>query len=73
MEVLDLGKFEAQIGLMIREKVNPDNYALLRFEDLEEIIKFYDRFKKEFRKIGESPRRRKIVHKNDGRLRDEVR
>ena len=39
--------FECNIGLMIREKENHDNYALLRFEDLEKIIEYYDSFKKE--------------------------
>jgi hypothetical protein len=59
MEPLDLGKFEAQIGLMIREKDNPDNYALLRFEDLEEIIKFYNSFKKEFKKCADPTHQKK--------------
>ena len=48
MKQLDLENFECNIGLMIREKENHDNYALLRFEDLEKIIEYYDSFKKEF-------------------------
>ena len=43
MEILDLGEFEAQIGLIIRDKNNPNNYALIRFEDLEKIISFVDK------------------------------
>jgi len=47
MKQLDLENFECNIGLMIREKENHDNYALLRFKDLEKIIEYYDSFKKE--------------------------
>ena len=47
MKQMDLENFECNIGLMIREKENHDNYALLRFEDLEKIIEYYDSFKKE--------------------------
>ena len=50
MDVLDLGHMEAQFGLMIREKDNHDNYALIRFEDLDKIIKYLELFKKEMRK-----------------------
>ena len=50
MNALDLGEFEAQIGLMIREKDNHDNYALIRFEDLDKIIKYLELFKKEKKK-----------------------
>ena len=50
---LDLEHVEAQFGLMIREKENHDNYALLRFEDLDKIIKFYKSFKDVFPKKGE--------------------
>ena len=47
MKQLDLENFECNIGLMIREKENHDNYALLRFDDLDKIIEYYDSFKKE--------------------------
>jgi hypothetical protein len=50
MDVLDLGHMEAQFGLMIREKDNHDNYALIRFEDLDKIIKYLELFKKEMKK-----------------------
>ena len=50
MDVLDLGHLEAQFGLMIREKDNHDNYALIRFEDLDKIIKYLELFKKEIKK-----------------------
>tara|TARA_B110000438_G_C15580258_1_gene549309 strand:+ start:132 stop:317 length:186 start_codon:yes stop_codon:yes gene_type:complete len=48
MKQLDLENFECNVGLIIREKDNHDNYALLRFEDLEKIIEYYQLFKKEF-------------------------
>ena len=60
MKQLDLENFECNIGLMIREKENYDNYALLRFEDLDKIIEYYKSFKEEFdskssdKKTGES-------------------
>ena len=50
MDVLDLGEFEAQFGLIIREKDNHDNYALIRFEDLDKIIKYLELFKMEMKK-----------------------
>ena len=49
MKVLDLEHVEAQFGLMIREKENHDNYALLRFEDLDKVIEYYNSFKKKFK------------------------
>ena len=45
MKVLDLGHLEAQFGLIIREKENHDNYALLRFEDLDKVVEYYNSFK----------------------------
>ena len=48
MKVLDLEHVEAQFGLLIREKENHDNYALLRFEDLDKVIDYYSSFKDEF-------------------------
>ena len=50
MKKLDLDKIEGQFGLMLREKDNPDNYVLIRFEDLDSIISYYADFKKEFTK-----------------------
>jgi hypothetical protein len=49
MKSLDLEHLEAQFGLMIREKNNPDNYALIRFEDLDKLIEYYSSFKKKFK------------------------
>ena len=49
MKVLDLGHLESQFGLIIREKENHDNYALLRFEDLDKVIEYYNLFKTEFK------------------------
>ena len=48
MKQLDLENFECNIGLMIREKENHDNYALLQFEDVDKIIEYYKSFKDEF-------------------------
>ena len=48
MNVLDLEHVEAQFGLLIREKENHDNYALLRFEDLDKVIIYYNSFKDQF-------------------------
>ena len=48
MKVLDLEHLEAQFGLMIREKENHDNYALLRLEDLDKVIEYYNSFKDDF-------------------------
>ena len=45
MKVLDLDHLEAQFGLIIREKENHDNYALLRFEDLNKVVEYYNSFK----------------------------
>ena len=52
MKVLDLGHLEAQFGLIIREKENHDNYALLQFKDLDKVIQYYKSFKDEFSKTG---------------------
>ena len=52
MKVLDLEHVEAQFGLMIREKENHDNYALLRFEDLDKVIDYYKSFRNEFKNSG---------------------
>ena len=51
MKVLDLEHVEAQFGLMIREKENHDNYALLRFEDLDKVIEYYKSFRNEFKNL----------------------
>ena len=48
MKVLNLEHVEAQFGLIIREKENHDNYALLRFEDLDKVIIYYNSFKDQF-------------------------
>ena len=54
MKVLDLGHLESQFGLIIREKENYDNYALLRFEDLDKVIEYYNLFKTEFKQKSKS-------------------
>jgi len=45
-EKLELGEIEAQFGLMLREKKDHNNYVLLRFGDLEDIVRYFDLFKK---------------------------
>ena len=60
MKVLDLEHLEAQFGLMIREKKNPDNYALIRFEDLDKVIEYYNSFKKEFNQKTNSNQHKKM-------------
>ena len=60
MKVLDLEHLEAQFGLMIREKKNPDNYALIRFEDLDKVIEYYSSFKKEFNQKTKSNPHKKM-------------
>ena len=51
MNVLDLEHVEAQFGLLIREKENHDNYALLRFEDLDKVVEYYKLFRNEFKNL----------------------
>ena len=48
MNVLNLEYLEAQFGLIIREKENHDNYALLRFEDLDKVVEYYKSFRDDF-------------------------
>ncbi len=45
---MDLGEGEASFGLVIRDKNNHDNYILLSFENIEEIITSYNDLKKQF-------------------------
>jgi hypothetical protein len=52
MKILNLEHLEAQFGLIIREKENHDNYALLQFEDLDKVIQYYKLFTEEFSKTG---------------------
>ena len=49
MKVLDLGEGEAAFGLVVRDKSNHDNYMLLSFENIQEIIQAFDDLKKQFR------------------------
>jgi len=50
LEKLDWKDLEAQFGLMVREKIDHNNYVLFRFTDLEKIINYFDLFKKEIKK-----------------------
>ena len=49
MKVLDLGECEASFGMVIRDKDNHDNYILLGFESIEEIIESFNELKKQFK------------------------
>ena len=51
MKVLDFGEGEGAFGFVVREKNNHDNYMLLSFENLEEIIIAYDELKKQFKGV----------------------
>ncbi len=51
MKVLDLGEGEAAFGLIVRDKCNHDNYMLLSFENIEEIIVAYEDLKKQFKGV----------------------
>ena len=42
-------EIECQFGLMIRDKNDHDNYVMLNFSDLEDIVKYFDAFKRIFR------------------------
>ena len=74
MTPLDLEHIEAQFGLMIREKENHDNYALLRLEDLDKVINYYNSFKDEFnsKSNGEKNEERKIMCEIDKLCVDET-
>jgi hypothetical protein len=49
LKVLDLGEGEGAFGLVIRDKNNHDNYMLLSFENIQEIITAFDELKKQFK------------------------
>ncbi len=49
MKVLDLGEGEGAFGLVVRDKLNHDNYMLLSFENLEEIITAFNELKKQLK------------------------
>ena len=49
-EKLERDEIECQFGLMIRDKNNHDNYVMLNFSDLEDIVNYFDSFKKVFGK-----------------------
>ena len=47
MDTLELDKIEGQFGLVLRDKDNHSNYVLIRFEDLQKIVQYFDKFKEE--------------------------
>ncbi len=54
MKVMDLGECEASFGLIIRDKNNHDNYILLSFEGIKEIVDEFHGLEKKLRNIQES-------------------
>jgi len=49
LKILDLGEAEGAFGLVIRDKTNHDNYMLLSFENIDEIIIAFNDLKKQFK------------------------
>lgn len=47
MDTLELDKIEGQFGFVLRDKDNHNNYVLIRFEDLQKIVEYFDKFKEE--------------------------
>ena len=47
-EKIELVELEAQFGLILREKNDHKNYVLLNFTDLEDVVSYFEIFKKVF-------------------------
>ena len=60
MKQLNLENFECNIGMMVREKDNHNNYVLFQFEDLEKMIEYFESFKKEFNKKTKTNQNKKM-------------
>ena len=76
MEKLDLekAKIEGQFGLLLREKDNHDNYILFNFEDLENIINYYEEFKdRGFKDLQKNETLDEISKRRTQSMRDEIR
>ncbi len=63
MEVLKLEKVDVGIGLIVRDVDDPSIYALIQLEELEEIIKFYNSFKRKFKKYADSTHKKRTIVK----------
>ena len=46
---IELVELEAQFGLILREKNDHKNYVMLNFTDLEDVVRYFEIFKKVFR------------------------
>jgi|SaaInlV_165m_DNA_3_1040750.scaffolds.fasta_scaffold109657_1 hypothetical protein len=68
MEVLKLEKVDVEIGLIVRDVDDPSIYALIQLEDLEEIVKFYNSFKRKFKKYTNSTHKKKTIVKKRRKL-----
>ena len=51
---MDFGEGEASFGLIIRDKVNHDNYILLSFENIKEILDEFQSLEKKLKSISEN-------------------
>jgi hypothetical protein len=49
MKILDMDDMEGQFGLMLRDKVNHDNYVLIKLSDLDRIFNYYSQFKSQIK------------------------
>jgi len=48
MDTLTLQNLEVQFGLLVRDKSNQNNHVLIRLENMEQIIGYYNVFKKQY-------------------------
>jgi len=46
---MEFEELECQFGLMLREKNDHDNYVMLNFSDLEDIVNYFEIFKRMIR------------------------
>jgi hypothetical protein len=51
---MDFGEGEASFGLIIRDKSNHDNYVLLSFENIQEILNEFQGLEKKLKNIQEN-------------------
>ena len=51
---MDFGEGEASFGLIIRDKSNHDNYVLLAFENIQEILNEFRGLEKKLKNIQEN-------------------
>ena len=51
---MDFGEGEASFGLIIRDKSDHDNYILLSFENIKEILDEFQSLEKKLKSISEN-------------------